>query len=1009
MFLLILLIGGGVSYTQLGQLEFPEFTIKQAVVFTSYPGATPSQVEEEVTLPLEDALQQLGRVDNITSISSAGLSQIIITMDDSVPAAELQQVWDELRRKVRDEQGNFPPGVYPPKVFDDFGDVFGIFLTLTGADYSYRDLENYGDLLRRELVLVDGVEKVTVAGIVDEQIAVEVDSAKLTALNMSPHTILAILESQNVVSNAGSVTVGTNRIRINPTGEWDAVEDLKQLLVSQPGSSQLVKLGDIATVRRVLDEQPGNIYMSEGTKAISIGISFAEGVNVVDVGKSVADKITEMDSRRPIGMEIHTLYNQAEVVEEAVSGFLLNLIESVCIVIVVLLLFMGVRSGLLMGLVLLLTILGTFIVMRILDIQLQIISLGALIIALGMLVDNAIVITEGILIGKKRGLSTLQAAKNIVTQTQWPLLGATVIAVVAFAPIGLSPDSVGEFCVSLFQVLCISLLISWATALTLTPFLANMWFSDTDESSPGATDIDPYQGAFFNGYRWLLDRAMRHRIITLLIVFAMLVTAVGNFSKVKNVFFPPSNTPIFFVDVWYPEGTDILSTKNQVALLEQDIADDDNIVSVTSTIGQGALRFVLPYAVENAYPAYAQLIVKMSSLEDILAYLPVLDEKLHSLYPEAFFRVKLMENGPNPPAKIEARFIGEDPVVLRQVADQAIQIIREEPTAVNIRHDWRNQVMVIRPELEETRAREAGITKTSLNSALRQNFEGLPAGVYREGSHMLPIVLRSPDKDRLNMDSISSITVWSDERQSYIPVNQVVSDFKSAWEDPLIMRRDRKRTLSVMADPSMFTDETADSVFRKLRPKIEAIPLPAGYELDWGGEYEASTDAQKNIFSSLPLGYLFMFLITVFLFNSVLKPLSIWVTVPLVMIGVTSGLLLLNAPFSFMALLGLLSLSGMVIKNGIVLVDQISVELNEGKDRFEAVFHASVSRVRPVAMAAITTMLGMIPLFFDAFFQSMAVTIVFGLGFATVLTLVVLPVTYALLFRIPYKAVGMTS
>ncbi len=1002
MFVLILLIGGGISFTKLGQLEFPEFTIKQAAIVTNYPGASPTQVEEEVTLPLENALQQLGNIKNLTSVSSAGLSQIVIEMSEHVPSHQLPQVWDELRRKIRDEQENLPPGVRTPTVFDDFGDVFGIFLTLTGDGFDYRELENYAKFLQRDLVLIDGVKKVNIAGVPSEQIVVEADNAKVTAVGMSPDTVSAILSNQNVVSNAGSVIAGNERVRIHPTGEWDGVEDLRQLLVNQPGKANLVRLGDIADIKRVFKEKPRNLYHTAGQASLSLGISFASGVNVVDVGKAVAARIAELDSMRPLGMEIATLYNQSEIVETAVSGFLINLAESVGIVIVVLLLFMGVRSGVLMGVILLLTILGTFIVMLIFDIQLQIISLGALIIALGMLVDNAIVITEGILIGLQRGQTKLEAAKNVVWQTQWPLLGATVIAVVAFAPIGLSPDSVGEFCVSLFQVLCISLLISWITAITLTPFLADLWFTESKLGDSKAT-ADPYQGAFFAGYRWLLDKAMHHRFLTILLVAAMLVLAVGNFSKVKNVFFPPSNTPIFFVDVWLKEGNDIRSTERFVTRLENDMLADERVEAVVSTIGQGGVRFVLPYAVEKTYAAYAQLIVRMGDLDAILAYLPVLDAHLKQHYPEAFFRIKRMENGPSPAAKIEARFSGEDPAVLRQLADQAIQVLRQEPTAVNIRHDWRNQVLVTRPALIEARAREAGITKSALDDALLTNFEGYKVGTYREGSRVLPIILRAPDQERLSIDSMSSLSVWSPERGVYVPITQVVANFDSEWENPLIMRRDRKRTLSVLADPDMFSDETADSVFRKVRAGIEAIPLPAGYHLEWGGEYESARDAQSNIFASLPLGYLFMFLITVFLFNSVRKSLSIWFNIPLVMIGVTSGLLLLNAPFSFMALLGLLSLSGMVIKNGIVLVDQISAELDEGKAPYEAVFHASVSRVRPVAMAAITTMLGMIPLFFDAFFSSMAVTIVFGLGFATVLTLIVLPVTYCLLFRIPHK------
>ncbi|TVO33078.1 efflux RND transporter permease subunit [Vibrio algivorus] len=1004
LFVLLLLIGGTVSFFKLGQLEFPEFTIKQALVVTAYPGASPEQVEEEVTLPIEDALQQLEGIKHITSVNSAGLSQIEIEMAEHFGPDELPQVWDEVRRKVNDLMDSLPPGAMKPKVIDDFGDVYGILLNLTGDGYSDREMQNYADILRRELVLVDGVKKVTIAGKVKDQVVVEISQKKLNALGLNQDYLYSLIQAQNVVSNAGSVRVGDNRIRIHPTGEFDDVAQMQRLLISPPNSHKLIYLGDIAKIYKDTEEQPSNIYHSNGNKALSIGISFSSGVNVVDVGEAVNNRMKALNGELPIGMALNTIYDQSKMVNETVSGFLINLAESIGIVIVVLLIFMGLRSGLLMGLVLLLTILGTFIMMNILNIELQIISLGALIIALGMLVDNAIVVTEGILIGTKLGKSRFETAKNVITQTQWPLLGATIIAIMAFAPIGLTETATGEFCRSLFQVLLISLFISWITAMTLTPFFCHLMFKDGEVNIE--ENQDPYKGILFTVFRQILNLAMRFRWTTLFLVIIALISALIGFGQVKQVFFPASNTPIFFIDVWMPEGTDIKATEKQISLIESDILEQQakeniGLVNLSAVVGQGAQRFNLSYMPEKGYRAYGQIIIEMTDLTTLNTFMRKLEQELSVSFPQAEYRFKYMENGPAPAAKLEARFFGDDPIVLRQLAAQATEILNSEPTAVSVRHNWRNQVTLIRPQIALAQARESGISKQDLDDALLVNFSGKQIGMYRENSHLLPIIARAPANERLDADSISKIQVWSSSYHEFVPITQVVSSFETEWENPLIMRRDRKRVITVLADPVNGQGETSDSVLNRVKADIEAIPLPAGYEFEWGGEREISKEAEAGVFSSIPLGFLAMFIITVVLFNSVKQTLVIWFTVPLAMIGVATGLLLFNAPFSFMAMLGILSLTGMLIKNGIVLVDQINVELGEGKPPLQAVIDSTISRVRPVLMAAITTMLGMLPLINDAFFGSMAITIIFGLGFASVLTLIVLPVTYTLMFGIP--------
>ncbi|GKR03702.1 hypothetical protein KAM462_34220 [Aeromonas caviae] len=934
---LVLGIGGLLAFLGIGRLEDPSFTLKNAMVITSYPGASPQQVEEEVSYPLENAIQQLPSIKKVTSISSAGLSQISLELHSQYKAEQIPQIWDELRRKINDLQPNLPPGVNPPQVRDDFSDVFGFFLLLTGEGYSAQELRDFADYLRRELVLLPGVGKVSLAGVRQEQVQVEISRSKMSSLGIAPQRLAQVLSQQNVVSNAGRILAGSESIRLHPTGELQDVRELERLVISDPGSPQQITLGDIAQVSRGFSETPGNLYRMNGQPALTLGVSFAPKVNVVDVGAAINARLAELDNQRPAGMQLQVFYDQAAEVQASVQGFVINFVASVAIVIVVLLIFMGLRSGLLIGLILALTVLGSFIFMRLLGIELQRISLGALVIALGMLVDNAIVIVEGILVGRQRGQSTLESARAIVKQTNLPLLGATLIAIIAFAPIGLSDDSTGEYCLSLFQVLMISLLLSWVTAITLTPFFASLFFRDS-QTLTNQDQGDPYGGVIFTAYRALLDFALNRRGLTLGLLAVLLVVAIAGFGKVRQNFFPPSNTPMFFIDLWLPQGTDIRYTEQLVAELDRHVLEQEGVTTVSSSIGQGALRFILTYAPQKQYPNYAQLLVRTDNLERIEPLINQLEQYVAEQYPQVKPKFKQLMLGPGNDSKIEARFSGPDPDELRRLGG--------------------------------------------------------------EGTRLLRIVARTPDNERLNADSLSDLQIWSSVRGIYLPIEQVLQGFSTEWEDPLIMRLDRKRTLTVQADPALLSGETAAQLLQRIKPEIEAIPLPEGYHLEWGGEYESSRNAQGAVFGSLPLGYLVMFMITILLFDSFKRATVIWLTVPLAMIGVTLGFLLTGIPFGFMALLGLLSLSGMLVKNGIVLVDEIQLQLASGKDALQAVEEASISRVRPVSMAALTTILGMSPLLTDAFFQSMAVVIMFGLGFATLLTLVVLPVLYCVFYGI---------
>ena len=1003
MLTLIFLVGGTVSFFGLGQLEDPAFTIKDAMVVTAYPGATPQQVEEEVTYPIEKAIQQLTYVDEVNSLSSRGLSQITVTMKNNYGPDDLPQIWDELRRKVNDISSNLPPGVAKPKVIDDFGDVFGILLAITGEGYSYKELSDYVDYLRREIELVDGVGKVSVTGNQQEQVFIEISMQRLSSLGISLDTIYNILATQNLVTSAGAVRIGDEYVRVHPTGEFKNVDELGDLIITDKGANGLIYLRDVADIKKGFKEIPDNLVSFDGHQALNMGVSFVDGVNVVEVGQRVMQRLAELKEQQPVGIDIDEVYSQPTEVDKSVSGFVVSLGQAVAIVIIVLLFFMGLRSGLLIGLILLLTVLGTFVFMKWMAIDLQRISLGALVIALGMLVDNAIVVVEGILIGMQKGRTRAQAASDIVTQTKWPLLGATVIAVMAFAPIGLSQDSTGEYCRTLFTVLLISLMLSWFTAISLTPFFADIFFKNINVEQ-GENQKDPYSGIFFVVYRKSLEFCMRRAWLTILTLILMLGGSLYGFTLLKQSFFPASTTPMFMVDVWLPEGTDIRATNDTLKSLEKVVNAEDGVNYVSSSAGKGSQRFMLTYAPEKSYASYGELIVRVKRFEDVIPVMRKFSQAMNKDHPEVEYKLKQVMLGPSSGSKIEARIVGSDPTILRGIASQVVDIMNADPGAFNIRHDWRERTKVIEPVFNESQARRYGITKKEVDELLQMAFSGINIGLYREGTNLMPIVARLPEEERVDISTIEGMKIWSPAIQGYIPLQQVVLGVNVRWEDPLVVRKNRKRIITIMADPDPLGDETAASVQARLLPIIETIDLPAGYSLEWGGEYESSADAKASLFQTMPMGYLAMFLITIFLFNKVKEALIVWATVPLAIIGVTIGLLLLNTPFGFMALLGFLSLSGMLVKNGIVLLDQIEIEIASGKEKYLAVVDAAVSRVRPVCMAAITTVLGMLPLLPDVFFKPMAVTIMFGLSFATVLTLIVVPVLYRLFHKLKIPA-----
>ena len=995
-FLLILVIGGVLAFNDLGRSEDPPFKVKDALIVTAYPGASAEEVELELTHPLENTIRQLPEVHTITSSSMPGLSQIKVEMDKEMDPALVEQLWDKLRRKVEDVENALPAGAQVPRIYDDYGDVYGITLMVSGEHFSFSELKLYVENLQREMELVKGVGKVSLFGEQQEQIFVEISLKKLAALNLDLHSVAGFLQQQNALLDAGRVTVDGQAMQLRLGGLGSDIDPV----IHGRDSGQLVRLSDVAKVSRGFQEIPRQLIRMNGNPAITLGISFANGVNVVEVGQRVRERLEQLESRRPAGIVVESLYDQPLEVEKSVSGFLFSLGMSVAIVILTLLLTMGWRSGLIVGTVLLLTMLGTFILMKLTGFQLHRLSLGALIVALGMLVDNAIVVVEGVLVGMARGVSKRQACYNVVRQTKWPLLAATLIAILAFTPFGLSQSDTGQIMKAMFWVLTFSLALSWITAITLTPFLIDLLLPGVSTGNGTESVRDPYQGAFYTLYKSLLDKSMQHRAIVVVFMVVLLALSVVGFTKVKKAFFTASGTPMFYVDMWLPQGTDIRATLDQVRDIENFVAEQAGVEFVSSSIGRGAPRFNFTYRPEQSYENYAQLQVRMTELELLGPFMRRLEQDLAQRFPRVFSQLKQMEFGPPSKAKIEARLSGPNPDTLRQLGDEIAALMRADPVSRGVYTDWKERGKELVPVVNEAEARRLGISNEELSLTLRFAFAGAAVGLYRDGARKLPIVIRLPEEERVNFERVTNLRLWSPTLRSYVPIQQVINRVDLQWNDTLIRRRDRQRTLTVGANHDFFSGQTAEQLFQRIRPQVEAIPLPPGYSLSWGGEYEQQQRSLKGAFGKLPLALLTMFILTVLLFNSFRQSLVIWMTVPLLVIGVAFGLLLTNMPLTFFALLGMLSLIGMVLKNGIVLVDQIALELSEGRDTFDAVRDSAISRVRPVSMAAATTVLGMLPLVTDAFFASQAITFIFGLSFATVLTLVILPVIYLLVYRV---------
>ena len=985
--ILIALLGGAFGYVHVGKLEDPLFTLKSALVVTPYPGATAAEVALEVSEPLEAEIQQMGEVDTITSRNAPGVSVIEVEVADQYDGGDLPQIWDDLRDRVANARAALPAGARAPSVNDDFSDVYGLYYAVSAPGYSDADIHEIATFLRRKVLSVDGVANVQLSGLPEEAIFVDLDDRVVSNLGIAPGPILGAIGAATDVVPTGTADRDGREVRIDAPKADDSVAEIGAITLGAGG--EVVNLADFAQVSRHRVADPSHLVRHDGVEAFTLGVAGLTSRNIVEVGDAVEARLDAVSSQLPVGVSIRPIYEQHRVVDEASTGFLVSLALSVGVVIGVLALFMGWRAAVVVGGSLLLTVTATFLAMYLLDIKVERISLGALIIAMGMLVDNAIVVAEGMQQKMRAGVGATEAAEDAAGRTGLPLLGATVIGIMAFAGIGLSPDASGEFLFSLFAVIGLSLMLSWLFAVTVTPLLGGHVFR------VGGLEAgeDPYGGPVFRAYRAVLRAAIRVRWLVIAGLVGLTAACVVAFGSVKQQFFPPASTPLFFLEYKAEQGVSIARTSRDLAVLEEWLLARDDVEAVTASAGQGFTRFLLTYEPESPEPSYGEIAIRAAGVEAIPPLRAELDLFAAEALPWASVSTKRLIYGPTVPFDVEARFSGPDPDVLRSLAGEAERTLREAtPLLHSETVDWHEREPVVRPLYAEERAQAVGITRADVATGIALVTDGVPAGVYRERDRLIDIVVRGSGAASEAPAVLLDQPIWSPATDSYLPLAQVVDGFEVVSRDTLQWRRDREPTVTVQAN--VVDGVTPPTVFAGIRPLVEAIPLPEGYALEWGGEFESASKAQSSLGGQMPISFGTMLLITVLLFGKLRQTAVIWAVVPMAVCGVSLGLLLTGLPFSFTALLGLLSLAGMLIKNAIVLVEEIDLQADEGLEQREAIVTASLSRLRPVVLAAATTILGMVPLLSDSFFAAMAVTIMAGLGFASILTLVGVPVLY---------------
>lgn len=990
--LVLVLAGGLLAYVKMGKLEDAPFTIKQALVLTPYPGASPSEVQSQVTDVLEESIQALGELYYLKTENRAGLSKITVYVKKETRADEMQQLWDKLRRKVSDVQSKLPEGAGPSVVNDDFGDVLGVFYGLTGSGHSYRELEDEAKLIKNEILKVKDVAKVEIYGTQTPTIDISVSPSVMARSGITMADIARAFESQNKVVDAGGIDVGSNRLRIESTGNFYSLDDIRNLtIVSRTGEH--FRLADITRIEESYQTPASNLMRINGQPAVGIAISTVPTGNVVDMAAAVKESLQQMSGSMPEGFELVTLYDQGYESAVANQGFILNLIISVLTVVAILLFFIGFKNGLLIGSGLVFSIFATLIVMLCTDIALQRMSLAAIIIAMGMLVDNAIVVSDSALVNMQRGMRKRVAIMRACSSTALPLLAATVIAILTFLPIYFSPHITGELLSSLVIVIGVSLMFSWVFALTQTPFFIQEFVRRPRPEELKSTLFD---GKYYNMFRRSLRWVIKHRYATIACMVLLLVLSAWSFKFIPKVFVPALDKQYFTVDVWLPEGSNIDETGKLAEEMAEYIRTHGEAEMVSTFIGRTPPRYYLSNVAFGPQSNYTQLLVKCHTSEESRRLNAALQDSIRLKFPGPLIKVNKFELSPLTEAVIEARFLGPDPAVLDSLVGQAIEIMRRNPKVADARNEWGNMALMLRPVYDPVKAGELGITKAQMMQSVKSISDGVPVGIYRDNEKKVPVLLKSEGYDITDAASLGNFSVWNGERSA--PLSQVTERIETTWEFPQM--RTYNRQLSMAAMCGVKPGHTMAEVHGEIRSEIEAMLLPPGYTFFWDSQYKDQGEAMEAIAKYFPLAFLMLIVILVALFGNFRQPIIILCILPLSLIGVAIGMLLTGFDFGFFPIAGWLGLLGMIIKNVIVLIDEINIQRREGVPAYTAVIESTVSRTRPVLMAATTTILGMVPLLFDIAFGGMAATIIFGLTFATLLTLFVTPALYILFYRI---------
>ncbi|MFI3322282.1 MAG: efflux RND transporter permease subunit [Rikenellaceae bacterium] len=1020
-FIAILIVGGCMSYYKMSKLEDPAIQVPQAMVVTTFPGGSSHEVELQVTDLLEKAIFSMNGVDRTESRSSANLSIITVNMESTITGSDLEQHWDMLRRKIGDIQPKLPTGASTSVVIDSYGDVFGMFYALTSDGYSNKELSDYAEMIKREVLTIEGISKVELYGVASPQINISIFEDRIASLGVSPAEVIQTIKGQNQTIYSGSFESGEQRIRVSVNDRYRSVKDISELIISGHEGDQM-RLKDIATVENGYADPIRNALFYDSKPAIGISISALAGTDITKIGAEVEELFEKLHTEQlPVGIEYSKVFFQPERVSDAIDNFVINLIASVLIVIVVLMFAMGLRSGILLGTTLVITVLGSILFLYAFDGTIQRVSLASFILAMGMLVDNAIVVVDGILLDMSKGRLRSRALTDIGQKTAMPLLGATLIAILAFFPIFLSPDTTGVYVRDLFVVLAVSLLLSWILSLTMVPLQAKalLKYKPKKESKSSAK--------MYTMLRRLLTWSLRHRALVVIASIIMVGVSGWVFKQLPQSFFPDLNYNQLYIEFKLPESYSSKATHESLQSISDYLMEKEEVTHVTASVGATPSRYNLVRSIAIPSLSYGDLIVEYIDEKSLVESIPELQKYLTDNYPQAYVRVKRY-NLMYSKYPIEAMFQGPDPDVLRDLTHKAQQIMEDNDKITLITSDWEHKVPMLEVDYTQPIARELGLTRQDVGISLLASTEGLPIDKIYDGTVSQSVVIKCVDSNGNPIESLETAPIFSmlpslnginsetlrglmtgaiskeeilADALSTTPLSQTIDGIELKWEDPVVIRYNGKRAMR--AQCNTIAGVGAEDARKEICEAIEAIELPEGYSLSWQGEYFAKNNSLKYLFANLPLAIILMIGILIMLFKDYKKPAIILICVPLLFIGAVFGVLISGKAFGFVAITGVLGLIGMMIKNGVVLMDEINLQISEGKEPFEAILDSSAIRFRPVMMASLTTILGMIPLLPDDMFGSLAATIMGGLFVGTLVTLIFIPILYSIFFRIKTK------